>query len=259
MEDLTYLMFVLDRSGSMTALRNAVVTNFNKLIAEQQQVAAPCRVSLVQFDDKYEENYLDVPLSEVQPLTLLTYEPRGSTALFDAVGRSVTSLGTRIDRLPVKKRPQRVIVVVHTDGAENASKEFKAEQVQALVKANSDEGGWMFIFAGANIDAFAAGGDLGLARGGIANYVGHAQGTQALYGATSQAVMRSRTMGQAKYASAVRGMSKGESVFNAAELRAMATGDASQMSQIASQVTVPPASAPISSAKKSPKRPLRYR
>lgn len=272
MEDVTYLLFVLDRSGSMNHLRSAVIENFNKLIEDQKKIDAPCFVSLVQFDDKYQEDYLDVALADVQPLTALTYEPRGGTALFDALGRAVTSLGTRIDRLPTSKRPARVIVVVHTDGAENASKEFKAEQVQSIVKANTDEGGWMFIFAGANIDAFAAGGHVGIAKGGIANYVPNLGGTEAVYGATSNAVARSRMMSPQSYKSAVRMQSRGQSAFNAAEIRAMSLGDASQMaSEVAAHITssagvsipaiatpdkkdTPSSSAPKSAKKDTPRR-----
>jgi len=220
----THIMFVLDRSGSMAGLRNAVIDGFNKLIADQREDQSPCSVSLVQFDNAYEENYLDMPLADVPALTALTYEPRGGTALLDALGRAIVSLGTRVDKLAAKDRPEKVIVIVHTDGEENASKEYKIEQVRTLVKEQQQEAGWLFVFAGANIDSFQTGQSYGMKGMSTANYAGHAGGVKALYGSTSAAVLRSRGMKSESYESVVRGES---SFFSQNEVHAMATGDAS--------------------------------
>ena len=228
----TEIMFVLDRSMSMSGVRQQVIDGFNKLIAEQRVLPTPCFVSLVQFDHEYQEDFMHMPLADVPDLTALTYVPRGNTALNDALGRSVTSLGTKIDAMAVAERPERVIVVVHTDGAENASKEFTSAQLRAMVKEHQEEGGWLFVFAAANIDAFAAGDSLGVSKGATAGYQGSKMGTEALYGATSQAVLRSRQMSHTQYGSVVRGAA-GASLFNAAEVNAMATGDVSMLGGVA--------------------------
>jgi uncharacterized protein YegL len=220
----THIMFVLDKSNSMNRLRNGVIEGFNTMIAEQRKEKSPCSVSVVQFDDQYEETFLDVPLEDVPLLTALMYEPRGNTALFDAIGRAITSLGTRIDRLAVADRPEKVIVIVHTDGEENCSKERKPEEIRALVKEQQEEGGWLFVFSGANIDAFAAGGKVGVVRGATAGFVGSEMGVQALYLATSSAVLRSRTSEPEQYRATSRGA---ESFFSSNEVSAMAAGDAS--------------------------------
>lgn len=246
--ELTHILFVLDRSGSMQSMAKAVIDGFNQLLVDQRKDPSPCVVSLVQFDNEYEEVFLDVPLAEVPALTPLVYFARGGTALFDALGRAVTGLGVRIDSLPAAKRPSKVIVVVHTDGQENASKEFRAEQVSALVKEHQEEGGWLFVFAGANIDAFAAGGHIGVSHGAIANYAGHAKGTEALYGATSRAVMRSRQMNSREYKSAVVGAARGVSLFSEVEVAAMAKGDVGLLHQAAKAD-----SAKAASKKKSPR------
>jgi uncharacterized protein YegL len=232
----THIMFVLDKSQSMHKLRNEVVDGFNKLIAEQREEKSPCWVSLVQFDDRYEETFLDVPLEDVPLLTALMYEPRGYTALFDALGRAITSLGTRIDRLAIGDRPEKVIVIVHTDGEENSSKERRPAEIRALVKEQQEEGGWLFVFSGANIDAFQAGGDVGVARGATAGFVGSSVGVQALYSSTSAAVLRSRTSEPEHYKQMRTG---GMAFFNENEVSAMAAGDSSLLSG-ASSGAVPP-------------------
>jgi len=213
----------------MRHLMPAVIDGFNKMMAEQKADPSPCFVSLVLFDHEYQEVFIDRPLAEVPGLTAAVCFARGDTHLFDALGRAVSSLGARIDALPPAKQPEKVIVVVHTDGAENGSTESTAASVSKLVKEQQEEASWLFVFAGANIDAFAAGGQVGFVKGATAHYQGTVMGTAALYGSTSAAVLRSRGMKHDQYKSVVRGV---EDVFLANEVSAMATGDSSLLNAV---------------------------
>lgn len=143
---------ILDRSGSMANVRGATIEGFNEFIHGQRAIAGECSVKLVQFDDQYEEVF-DEPLAKVPPLTSKTFEPRGNTALHDAMGRTIISLGDSLAAMPEEERPGKVIVVVLTDGHENASKEFTAAQVAEMVKHQTEVYKWEFMFLGANQDA----------------------------------------------------------------------------------------------------------
>lgn len=234
-DEITHILFVLDRSGSMSSMLPAVIGGFNKMMDEQRALKSPCFVSLVLFDNTYKEVFVDMPLADVPALTATVCFPGGDTALYDALGRACSGLAARIDGLPQAKRPSKVIVVAHTDGQENASREWTSERVKGLIKDQTEEGGWLFVFAGANIDSFAAGERMGVSKGATANYQGSVVGTQALYGATSQAVLRGRQMKSDQYKSVVRGAS----LFNAAEVRAMATGDSSLLGGMPGAGSVP--------------------
>jgi hypothetical protein len=224
-EITTHIAFLLDKSGSMASLRSAVIDGYNQLMSEQRALRSPCFVTQVQFDDEYEEVYIERPLSEVPLLTAQEYEPRGGTALLDALSRFITALSTKMDAIPLEDRVNhRVIVVVHTDGAENSSRETTLAQLQARVKEQQEEGRWLFVFAAANIDAFAAGQSAGIHTASVASFQGSAIGTHALFSSTSAAVLRSRSVSHEGYAGLVRGA---ESFYSPQEMNAMANPDGS--------------------------------
>ncbi len=158
--NLTHIYFLLDRSGSMQAIQEATVTGFAAFVGEQRQVAGRCRVTLAQFDTRYEEIYADIPIAEVGPLDL---RPRGSTALLDSIGRLVNTAGQRLAALPEDERPGTVIVAIMTDGMENASREFTYAQIRALIEQQTDDYAWQFLYMGANQDAIEVGARIGVA------------------------------------------------------------------------------------------------
>ncbi|KAB7745662.1 VWA domain-containing protein [Nostocoides sp. F2B08] len=157
--DLTHLYFLLDRSGSMQSIREDTVGGFDAFIAEQRTQPGDCRVTLAQFDDRYDVVYADLPIAEVPGLQL---QPRGTTALLDAIGRLVTDAGERLAALPEAGRPGTVIVGIMTDGHENASKEWTHAAVRSLIQQQTQTYGWEFLYMGADQDAIEVGTGLGV-------------------------------------------------------------------------------------------------
>ena len=176
---------VLDRSGSMACLVDEVIGAFNTFVDEQQQIAGQASFSLVQFDDRYEV-YLDaVDLAKVGRLDRTTYVPRGMTALYDAVGRAIVATGTRLAALDEAERPDKVVFLIQTDGMENASREFDAVTLQAMIRHQQDKYAWEFVFLGANIDAGSVAEEIGIARDKALQYANNADGTRAAFAAVS--------------------------------------------------------------------------
>ena len=152
------ITFILDRSGSMGKLTEQVIVSYNDFITEQQTIDGEAVVSLIQFDDKYEPNYAGVAIEQAGELTANSYEPRGSTALFDAIGRSIIEAKARI-----QKDSADVVFVITTDGLENASKEFSGEQIRDMIADCECTLGWHFMYLAANADAFQQHKEMGLA------------------------------------------------------------------------------------------------
>lgn len=157
--DLTHLYFLLDRSGSMQSIKSDIEGGFAAFVDEQRQAPGACRVTLAQFDDHYDVVYADRDVADVPPLDL---QPRSRTALHDAMGRLVTDAGAELARLPEERRPGTVIVAVMTDGLENASREWTAPAIKALVEQQTQQWGWQFMYLGADQDAVEVGTSLGV-------------------------------------------------------------------------------------------------
>lgn len=173
-KNLTEIICIVDRSGSMNDIRSDAIGGFNTFLDDQQKLdEGECILTFAQFDDVYEIVHDGVPIKDVPPLTAETYEPRGSTALFDAVGKTINSVGNRLAQLPEEKRPSKVLVVILTDGHENASREFNRQQVSDMVTKQRDQFSWEFIFLGAGIDAFAAGHQIGIMLCGNVSHDAH--------------------------------------------------------------------------------------
>ena len=171
MTDPTYtdITMVLDRSGSMQSIKDDTIGGFDAFISEQRRLPGRCTVSLVQFDNVYEEVYTGRDLADVPGLTLV---PRGSTAMLDAIGRAVNATGARLAAMPEDRRPGTVIVGIMTDGLENASREFTFPMVKALIEQQEQVYGWTFMYMGANQDAIEVGASLGVARDRSLTYAG---------------------------------------------------------------------------------------
>jgi uncharacterized protein YegL len=195
----TDIVVILDRSGSMAAIAEDVVGGLNTFITTQQRDAAGARFSLVQFDDEYEVVHFNVPMGDVPTLGPDDFTPRGSTALLDAIGRTIVDLDRRLAAQDAAERPERVIVVVQTDGQENSSREFTRDQVFALVSQREQQLGanatgpvWEFVFLAANQDAIAAGGEMGFQAAKSVDFDASAAGVQAMQQVVADKVLMSR-------------------------------------------------------------------
>lgn len=168
--DLTDITLVVDRSGSMDQVREDAEGGVNAFIQEQAKQPGQALLTLLQFDTEYELVHRGVPVAEAPPYKL---EPRGMTALLDAIGTAINETGQRLAKLAEDERPGLVIFVVMTDGLENSSKEFTRSQIKKMIEHQQDKYGWHFNFLGANQDAFAEAGQMGMSQGGVADYALH--------------------------------------------------------------------------------------
>ena len=173
------IAFVLDRSGSMESCRGAAIEGFNRFLADQQKVEGLAKLTLVLFDDEYLLPVNALPVAEVLPLDEQTFVPRRTTALLDAIGRTVDELGVRLAALPEADRPAEVIVAILTDGAENASHEYTWNDLARVIKQQTEQYRWTFLFLGANQDAIATAAQMNIAAANAACYVADAAGVQA--------------------------------------------------------------------------------
>jgi len=168
--DLTHLYFLLDRSGSMQSIKTDTEGGFSAFVEEQRRAVGECRVTLAQFDDQYEIVFADTPVANIDRINL---QPRGSTALLDAMGRLITEAGAALAALPEDQRPGSVVVAIMTDGLENASREWTHPAVKALVEQQTTAYQWQFLYMGADQDAIDVGTGLGV---GAAHTVSYTRG-----------------------------------------------------------------------------------
>ena len=186
---------VLDRSGSMSCIRDDTIGGFNSFLKDQKATPGEDLLTLIQFDDKYETMHDAIPLSEVEPLTESTFVPRGSTALLDAIGRTINATGARLAKMDEKDRPEKVIFVIITDGHENASREFISRQkIFEMVTHQTEKYDWQFMYLGANQDAIDEGRKFGIARDSSMSYAATSGGSTKSWEAVSRSV-RSRKSG----------------------------------------------------------------
>lgn len=196
------ITFILDRSGSMSSIRNDTIGGFNSFVDEQKKVAGEATVTLVQFDDRYQIDYALVPINDVKRLTTETFVPRGSTAMNDAIGRTIISTGDRLAAMPESERPEKVIFVIMTDGEENCSKIYNRQQVKDMVEHQKSKYSWDFVFLGANIDAEAVGKTFGIYEGCSMTYGATSVGTQYAFTTMSKGLAAHRSMDTVALASA---------------------------------------------------------
>ena len=184
-KNLTELVFILDRSGSMSGLENDTIGGFNAMLKEQKSVAGEAFVTTVLFSDQYEVLHDRIDIRKVEPLTENDYSVRGNTALLDAVGKTIHNINEAQKYTAENDRAEKVLFVIITDGQENASCEYSAERIKARIERQKEKYGWEFVFFGANMDAVMEAGKLGIGAGRAKNYCADAVGTNMAYTAMS--------------------------------------------------------------------------
>ena len=191
-KNYTEIAFILDRSGSMESCQNAAIEGFNRFLRDQQQAEGLAKLTLVLFDDEYLVAAQSLPVQELVALTRETYVPRNTTALLDAIGRTINALGQRLAQTPEEDRPGQVIVTILTDGLENASQTFTWEDVAAKIKDQTETYRWTFLFLGANQDAIATAAQMNIAAANSATYAADAVGSRSSIYAASKKVRAMR-------------------------------------------------------------------
>ena len=191
---LTELVFILDRSGSMSGLETDTIGGFNGMLGKQKKEEGEANVTTVLFDDQIEIIHDRFPMEIVKPLTDTDYYVRGCTALLDAVGSTVAKIENVQTRLPEEMRAEKVIFVITTDGKENASREYSANMVKRMIEENQKKG-WEFLFLGANIDAVQEAEKIGIRRTHAASYKNDSKGVRLNYQATGNIISYMRSSG----------------------------------------------------------------
>ena len=187
-ENLTELVFILDRSGSMSGLETDTIGGFNSMLEKQKKESGEAFVTTVLFDDKYEVLHDRYDIKGVNLLTEKEYYVRGSTALLDAIGITINNIGKALSDTNEEDRPGKVLFVIITDGMENSSREFSYEKVKKMVEHQKSKYSWDFIFLGANIDAIKTANSFGISADMATNFVSDSAGTQLNYKIVSEVV-----------------------------------------------------------------------
>ena len=196
MKDAAEIAVVLDRSGSMDIIRTDAIGGFNRFLEDQKQVEGEAHLTLVLFDHEYEVVHDRVALADVPELTEQTYQPRGTTALDDAIGRTVETLGKQLETLPEDERPDKVLVVILTDGIENASTDYNTPKIKEILKRQQETYGWKVEYLAANVDAFAEGGMRGTTQANTHAFAATGQGVREAYAGASERAASYRTTGK---------------------------------------------------------------
>lgn len=194
-KDLTELVFILDRSGSMSGLEKDTIGGFNAMLERQKMGEGRAVVTTVLFDHEIDVLHDRIDIKGVAPMTDAEYFVRGNTALLDAIGYAIAKVGKVQKATAEPERAGRVLFVITTDGMENASREYTVEKVRAAIAARKAEG-WEFLFLGANIDALETAESIGIAKERAANYHPDGVGTQLNYAAMNSAISEMRSAGK---------------------------------------------------------------
>ena len=184
-KNLTEVVFILDRSGSMSGLEQDTIGGFNSLIKKQKKEEGEVLVSTVLFDDVSEVIYNRVPIQKVEPMTDRTYYVRGCTALLDAVGGAIHHIANVHKYAKEEDVPVKTLFVITTDGYENASRKYTYHKVKKMIELEKNKYDWEFIFLGANIDSFAIGDCMGIDPDMTFNSINDSEGIRHQYNAVS--------------------------------------------------------------------------
>ncbi len=194
-KNLTELVFILDRSGSMSGLERDAIGGFNSMIEKQKKADGEAIVSTVLFDDECVVLHDRTDVKNVAPLTDREYYARGCTALLDAVGGAIRRVGDAQRDAREEDVPEHTLFVITTDGMENASRHYSAAEVKQMIERRKSERGWEFLFLGANIDAAETARGFGIAEDRAANYHSDSAGTRLNYEVLSDAILDVREKG----------------------------------------------------------------
>lgn len=191
-KNFTEIVFILDRSGSMSGLEADTIGGYNSMISKQKEEAGEAFISTVLFDDRTEVLHDRVSLEHVQPMTNRQYYVRGCTALLDAIGGAVHHIGTVHKYSREEDRPEKTIFVITTDGMENSSRIYTYDKVKQMVERQQEKYGWEFLFLGANIDAIETAGRFGIQPSRAVNYECDSAGTQLNFQVIGETVCAAR-------------------------------------------------------------------
>ena len=191
-KNLTELIFILDRSGSMSGLESDTIGGFNSMIEKQKKQDGECIVSTVLFDDESRVIHDRVGLDKIKPMTEDDYFVGGCTALIDAIGGAIYHIGNVDKYARPEDVPENTIFIITTDGQENASRRYSSDKVKQMIERQKEKYGWEFLFIGANIDAVETAKRYGIDRNRAVNYNADAEGTSVLYETVSKAVCNVR-------------------------------------------------------------------
>lgn len=190
--NITELVFILDKSGSMSGLESDTIGGYNAMLKKQLEAQGEAIVTTVLFDDKYELLHDRINIKGIRPITDKEYYVGGCTALLDAIGKTISKIGNAQKHTAEEMRADNVIFVITTDGLENASREYNYEKIRAMIERQKQQYNWEFIFLGANIDAVSTAESLGINANRAANYNADSQGTRLNYEVVGKALCNIR-------------------------------------------------------------------
>lgn len=190
--NITEIVFILDRSGSMSGLEKDTIGGFNSMIEKQKKQDGRAYVSTVLFDHESVVLHDRLPLEEIRPMTEDDYTVRGCTALLDAIGGAVKHISNIHKYARSEDVPERTLFVITTDGLENASRRYSSSDIKRLIERKKEKDGWEFLFIGANIDAVRTAGEFGIGADRAVDYRADAKGTGVVYDAVCEAVTKVR-------------------------------------------------------------------
>jgi uncharacterized protein YegL len=191
--NITELVFILDKSGSMSGLERDTIGGYNAMLEKQQKEQGEAIVTTVLFDDKFQLLHDRLNIKEICPITEKDYYVEGSTALLDAIGKTIQKIGSAQKHASEDNRAHKVLFVITTDGMENASHEYTYEMIRNMIERQKEKYGWELIFLGANIDAVSTAERFGIGSDRAANYNADSKGTRLNYETVSEAVSMLRT------------------------------------------------------------------
>lgn len=190
------IICILDRSGSMSGLAEDTIGGFNSFLDKQKQNSGKAQVTTILFDDQYEIISESVNINEIKHLTSEEYFARGTTALLDALGRTISNTLGTMEKEKICPAKRRVLFLIMTDGLENASKEYKKSDIKSLIETTTKEYGWNYIFIGANIDSVSEAKSLGINAKNAANYSHDRAGVQKSFSLMDSAATEVRENGK---------------------------------------------------------------
>lgn len=187
-KNLTEIVFILDRSGSMHGMERDTIGGFNSMIEKQKKQDGEAFVSTVIFDDECEVLHDRVPLEKIRPMTEEQYYVRGCTALLDAIGGAIRHIANVHKYARKEDVPEKTIFVITTDGMENASHKYSSDKVKKMIEKEKEKYGWEFIFLGANIDAVETAAEIGISADRAVNYHCDSKGVQLNFEVVSETI-----------------------------------------------------------------------